>query len=344
MKLSVIVPSRNRAVLLARTLQSLRGQELPADQFEVLVIDSGSTDDTRDMVARAQLDQNNLHYFRAARPGLHAARHLGMANARSDVLVFTDDDIEASPTWLAAVADGFFNRQATLLGGKCLPRFETAPPRWLMKRWQTASGLGRYLPALSLLDFGELVREIPATRVFGCNFAIRRDALLAAGGFHPDAMPDELLLYRGDGETWVGRAVAANGGKVLYHPQATVFHFVPSARMNTAYFYRRYFAQGISRSFVRCRQLNRLDAAWPAAPAPFASWPRQVFRSARRALGVFSMQQRLRRIEQKGLRDGYRCHQDRFRRDAALRAWVLRPDWLDDLAAGATVVSESDES
>lgn len=328
MKLSVIVPTRNREALLAKALHSLRGQDLPADQFEVLVIDSGSTDQTRDMVARAQAQQKNLHYFLAAEPGLHAARHLGMAKARSEVLVFTDDDIEALPTWLAAIADGFSRHQATLLGGKCLPKFEADPPRWLKKRWLTPNGPGYFLPALSILDFGEAIREIPPTCVIGCNFAIRREALQTAGGFHPDAMPEELLFYRGDGETWVGRAVAAQGGKVLYHPQAAVFHHVPATRMSADYFYRRNFAEGISRSFVHCRRINHLDSSVPAAPLPAPSWPRLAYRLIRQAAWAFSPQQRLRRIERKGLRDGYRCHQECLRRDAKLSAWVLRRDWL----------------
>jgi glycosyltransferase involved in cell wall biosynthesis len=336
MKLSVIVPTRNRAALLAKALRSLRTQDLPADQFEVLVIDSGSTDNTRDIVAQAQAEQKNLYYFFATEPGLHAARHLGMAKARSDVLVFTDDDIEALPAWLAAVAAGFSRHQATLLGGKCLPKFEADPPRWLMKRWTTPNGPGYFLPALSILDFGDAVKEIPPTFVIGCNFAIRKDALKAAGGFHPDAMPEELLLYRGDGETWVGRAVAARGGKVLYHPRAAVFHFVPAARMSADYFYRRTFAEGISRSFVHCRRINQMDDFIPAAPAATPSWPRQAYRFIKQVKSAFSPQQRLRRIEQKGLRDGYRCHQERFSQDAKLRAWVLRRDWLDDSAAGKT--------
>ena len=48
--LSVIIPTRNRADLLQMALQSLQKQTLPADQFEVLVIDNGSTDNTQQVI------------------------------------------------------------------------------------------------------------------------------------------------------------------------------------------------------------------------------------------------------------------------------------------------------
>jgi glucosyl-dolichyl phosphate glucuronosyltransferase len=331
-KLSVIVPTRNRAPLLAGVLHSLAKQTLPAEQFEVLVVDSGSSDNTRGIVTQAQAHLKNLHYFSTDIPGLHAARHLGMEKAGSEILVYTDDDIEAFPTWLEGVADGFFRHQATLLGGKCLPKFAVDPPRWLMNRWAKPITPGRFLAALSILDFGESIKEIPAAYVIGCNFAIRKQALLAVGGFHPDAMPAELLIYRGDGETWVSRSVAARNGKVLYHPLAAIYHLVPPERMTASYFYRRNFAEGITRSFVHLRRLHKIDASLPDDPPPAPLWRQRTCRFMKQAAMALSFRRHLLRIEKKGLRDGYRFHQERFRKDPGLQAWVLKPDWLNDPA------------
>jgi glycosyltransferase involved in cell wall biosynthesis len=328
--LSVIIPTRNRAILLSKALYSLRNQTLPAEQFEVLVVDNGSDDNTREIVAQAQARQKNLHYFFTAIPGLHAARHLGMEKAQSAILVYTDDDIEAFPTWLEGIADGFSQPDVAMVGGKSLPKFESDPPRWLMKRWKTTGELGYFFGALSILDFGEIIREIPPTYVIGCNFAIRKRALLAAGGFHPDSMPPEFLFYRGDGETWVGRAAAAQGGKVLYHPRAVVYHFVPSARMTSDYMYQRFFAEGITRSFVRLRKINNIDNSLPDDPPPARSWRQRAYCFIYLAAMALPFHHHLQRIEKKGLRNGYRCHQKRFHEDPQLRAWVLQPDWLNN--------------
>jgi glycosyltransferase involved in cell wall biosynthesis len=326
---SVIVPTRNRPVLLAKALFSLKNQTVPAERFEVLVVDSGSADHTREIVREAEMNMKNLRYFFTAIPGLHAARHLGMENAHGDILVYCDDDVEALPTWLEAIAAGFSRTDAAMVGGKCLPKFESDPPRWLLKRWTTQGEHGKFLGFLSILDFGETVKEIPPTYVIGCNFAIRRQSLLAAGGFHPDSMPAELLFYRGDGETWVGRAVAAQGGKALYHPGATVCHFVPEERMTLDYFYRRAFAEGISRSFAHIRKTRLIDNLQEDDSPPRRSWQQRSHRFLLDLSMALPCHHPLFRAEKKGWRDGFRSHQERFHADPELRAWVLRANWLE---------------
>ena len=95
--------------------------------------------------------------------------------------------------------------------------------------------------------------------VWGCNFAIRKNILLNAGGFHPDGMPTNLLHYRGDGETHVSNYVEQKGLKCIFHPDASVYHKVTNERMTVKYFYNRGFNQGISYSFsrIRCKILSK---------------------------------------------------------------------------------------
>jgi glycosyltransferase involved in cell wall biosynthesis len=293
-------------------------------------VDNGSTDNTREIVGQAQAKLKNLHYFFTALPGLHAARHLGMEKAQSEILVYTDDDTEASPTWLEGVADGFSRPDVVMVGGKCLPKFESAPPHWLLKRWTSPIKHGFFLGFLSILDFGETVREIPPTYVIGCNFAIRKQTLLGVGGFHPDSMPEEFLFYRGDGETWVGRAVAEQGWKALYHPQATIYHFVPSLRMTFDYFYRRAFAEGITRSFVHLRRIKNIDRLLPDNSPSAHSWWQRLYYFVQQVAMVLPFHHQLRRVEKKGLRDGFHCHQEQCHGNPELHAWVLKQDWLND--------------
>ena len=78
--------------------------------------------------------------------------------------------------------------------------------------------------------------------------------LIAAGGFHPDGMPKELIRFRGDGETHVSRHVAESGLECVFHPGASVHHKVTPERMTYAYFRQRGFNQGVSDSYTQLRQ------------------------------------------------------------------------------------------
>lgn len=190
---SVIIPTRNRAELLRACLESLCRQTLEMDRFEVIVVDNGSTDRTKEVVGQF----TNILPVRcidAPAPGLHVGRHAGMRSARSQVLMFADDDIKASPTWIASVVSAFADPSVGLVGGNNYPDFECEPPGWLRTWWNMPVGKGKALGYLSILDFGKLDGPIDPSYVWGCNFSIRASALAEVGGFHPDGMPDELAL------------------------------------------------------------------------------------------------------------------------------------------------------
>ena len=108
--ISVIIPTRNRAELLRDTLTSIQGQTLSYELFEVLVVDNGSTDNTKDVTLNFKKNLNNLRYVYAPVPGLHEGRHRGMKEARYNLLVFADDDILATPDWLLSYYEVFKTR------------------------------------------------------------------------------------------------------------------------------------------------------------------------------------------------------------------------------------------
>lgn len=94
---SVVVPSHNRARLLARTLRSILTQEM--GDLEVIVVDDGSTDDT---AAVAAATDSRVRVFRNQVPdGVSAARNRGIAAARGEWIAFCDDDDLWSPAKLA---------------------------------------------------------------------------------------------------------------------------------------------------------------------------------------------------------------------------------------------------
>ena len=122
---SVIVPTRNRADLLAGCLRSLAAQDCPAGDFEVLVVDNGSTDGTAALCAEApeRFGLAGLRCVVEPEPGLLSGRHRGALEARGGVLVFVDDDIVAAPGWLSALLRAFDDPCVHLAGGPSVGRF-----------------------------------------------------------------------------------------------------------------------------------------------------------------------------------------------------------------------------
>lgn len=322
--ISVIIPTRNRASLLSRALLSLEGQIFPRERFEVVVIDNGSTDGTADLLTAHAIDLPNLRAVFEPEPGLHAGRHRGLREAHGDVIVFIDDDVEATPTWLAAIAECFADSQVVMVGGNNLPKFERAPPAWLARLWARPVNGGQAIPWLSILRMPDGVYPIDPCYVWGCNFAIRRSALVAARGFHPDAMPREMIRFRGDGETHVSRCVAALGLTCLFHSGATVFHFVDASRMTIAYFRQRAFDQGISDSFSDLRQGYGKVGLGLKSISVYAT------RRLRAALETDRELRQLRSCMAAGYREGYLVHQRAYRLDPDVREWVSRQDFMGD--------------
>ncbi|MEU7585791.1 glycosyltransferase [Micromonospora sp. NPDC049230] len=100
---SVVIPTYNRMDLLRRTLDALTRQDIGTDAFEVLVVDDGSSDDTEAMVASFR-DRLDVRYFFQPDEGFRvaAARNIGIAEARGDVLVFLDSGVLAHSGCLRA--------------------------------------------------------------------------------------------------------------------------------------------------------------------------------------------------------------------------------------------------
>jgi glycosyltransferase involved in cell wall biosynthesis len=268
MKISVIIPTRNRANELAGTLESLRKQSLNDDLFEILVINNGSTDQTQEVIHAYEGQIRHLRSFYEPTPGLHMGRHRGLAEAHTDILVYTDDDIEAFPSWLEGIMEAFEDQRTVLVGGKNLPKFGEKPPDWLLQMWLTPRKEGRIVGFLSILDLGDTIREIHPHYIFGCNFSIRKLVLLQAEGFHPDGMPQELIRFRGDGESHISSYIQRHHYKTLYHPKASIYHNIPKDRMTKAYFCRRAFNQGISDSYAEIRK-NGGIASFGKLPSTF---------------------------------------------------------------------------
>lgn len=319
MDFSVIIPTRDRARLLDRCLRSVAALEDPPD--EVLVIDNGSTDSTLDVVAsHRENGAGRLSLHHEPTPGLLSGRHRGVKEARGDILVFIDDDVELDRSWMSAIKEAFSDEATALVCGPSHGRYEIEPPDWWEPLW-VHDEEGSRCEWLSLLDLGRERRIVDPSFVWGLNFSIRRSALDGLGGFHPDNMPSELERFQGDGEAGLTRQARASGALAVYHPQAAVSHLITADRLGIPYLLRRVRYQGICDSFTAIRAER--GARWRTT-----EWIGVRSALVRMVRGITGMSGIARAIS-KAYADGYRDHQREVRRDPKLLEWVCRDSYWD---------------
>jgi glycosyltransferase involved in cell wall biosynthesis len=114
---SVIVPTFQRPDGLARCLEALATQELPRDQFEVVVVDDGSAHPPRSIVERFT-STLAVRLIEQSNAGPASARNAGAAAARGDYLAFTDDDCRPDPHWLRALQEVALRHPGCAIGGR----------------------------------------------------------------------------------------------------------------------------------------------------------------------------------------------------------------------------------
>jgi glucosyl-dolichyl phosphate glucuronosyltransferase len=335
--ISIIVPTLNRASTLKLAISSFCLQSLSPELFEIIIVDNGSTDNTKDITQDTidEFPQIQIRYICELEPGLLSGRHRGAMAATGDILTFVDDDIEADPNWLQAIYTTFDDPTVQIVGGRNLPNYEAEPPVWLEWFWLDHP-YGKLCTSLSLLDFGEEVRDIDANYVWGLNFSIRKHILFELGGFHPDCIAKHLQHFQGDGETGLTRKANSLGYRAVYQPQALVFHSVSQDRMMYEYFEKRYFYQGVSDSYSRLRkdgarstQTSTLDKI----KAPL----RKIKQLGNRLIGTHTEavvaaateRERLTARFDSFYQAGYQFHQTAVQQHPQLLDWVLKQDYWD---------------
>ena len=116
MRFSVVIPTFNRRHYLSRCLEAIFNQEYPKDEYEILVINDGSDDDTQGYLASVRRD--NFYYFLERSGGPAKARNYGIKKSRGEFVAFTDDDCLVPVDWLKELEMGFIAwPEAAAVGG-----------------------------------------------------------------------------------------------------------------------------------------------------------------------------------------------------------------------------------
>lgn len=235
MKISVILCTYNRCQILAKALESIAAQVLPeASEWEVLVVDNNSQDQTRSVVDDFCCRYpGRFRYLFEARQGLSCARNAGIREARGKILAFMDDDVTVEPTWLRDLTVALHKGEYVGAGGRVLPNWDCSPPRWLPLKDRYA------LAPLAVFDLG-LEPGTLAEPPFGANMAFRKAMFEKYGDFRTDLgrCADSMLSNE---DTEFGRRLLAAGERLRYEPSAVVYHPVSENRVQKQYFLTWWF-------------------------------------------------------------------------------------------------------
>ena len=187
--ISVIIPTYNNAEVLSKSLMTWVGQTMSVTNYEVLVVDNNSKDNTADVIKDFAAQYSNIHYLLETKPGATHARHAGAKASKGDILVFADDDGLYDENSLVAIQDAFDQLpEAEAVACKIDILWDKPAPEWLEP----------YAFMQGQLNYGP---EVMARYDLHCNsgfFAIKKKTFEELHGFNPDLIGGKLI---GDGDT-----------------------------------------------------------------------------------------------------------------------------------------------
>jgi glucosyl-dolichyl phosphate glucuronosyltransferase len=257
MKVTVGICTYNRAPWLRQALAGMVQQDFPANEFEILVVDNNSRDDTQAVVASFANCRVTPRSVVESRQGANFARNRALAEARGEIIVYADDDILVGPNWLKLLVAPFFDPSHSRIGavaGEVLPVFPDGCPDWVA---------GFHGPQALRSDVG----PIPPARVpMSANLAFRRSVLRELGGFDTSVTREGGALFSAD-ENVIMRKLHGASYEAWFVPEASVQHQMPANRTTFRYVAKHAFGSGRSRVVDRATQPGArayLLARWPA--------------------------------------------------------------------------------
>ena len=196
---SVVVPTYNRGDRIRECLDALRAQRTERP-YEILVVDDGSTDDTASVVQRCP----PVRLIRQENAGPAKARNRGVAEARGDVVLFTDDDCVPEPDWIERMTTPFEDPRVAGVKGAYRTRQRALIARFVQLEYEEKYDRLRRYRSIDFVDT--------------YSAAFRRRVFLEAGGYDTDfpvaSVEDQEFSFR----------LAAAGHDLRFVPEAKVWH------------------------------------------------------------------------------------------------------------------------
>lgn len=243
---SVIVPVLNRERTIGRCLQSLGEMDYPS--FEVIVVDNGSTDGTREVCSRYPVT-----LVREDKKGPYAARNKGLALSRGELVFFMDSDCIADKALLTRLVGNLTQDDIAGVGGQ----LQTYEPATLTEQFEDYAGILVYSLPKGTIAWNQ--RKFLSGGIFTANALFRKSILERLSGFDADFMSggDYDLCWR------VQRA----GYRLVFDPEAVVKH---AHRTSLRGLIKQFYKYGLDQPRLLKKQPHRYSFfkiktyLWPA--------------------------------------------------------------------------------
>ena len=241
LRVSVIVSTytteRKNDVL--RSITSLKKQSY--EPYEVLLV-LDPVDELVDFYTELLRDMETVKIVKSSGFGLSNARNSGINHANGDIVAFIDDDAWADERWLENMVKNYEDKDVWGVGGKIVPVFDTRRPRWLPEE----------------LDWivGCTYKGMPETKTevrnpIGANMSFRKEAFEVAGLFSSEiGRYGRKLVGSEEAEFSMRLKMIKPEIRIVYEPQAIVYHRVPENRTEFRYALRRAYYEGISKAIL----------------------------------------------------------------------------------------------
>jgi len=218
MRASVVVPTYNRRQLLTKCLNGLLDQTITQDDYEIIVVDDCSTDDTQRYMEEMIRQVKNLIYVRhEANKGRVAARNEGIWLAKSDIVIFLDNDNIPSRYFIETHLryHKFYGDEHIAVVGNAYFSFETIKGSNFGRFLQS-----RYLGCRTQKELKKLnLTNLPPNYLGGLNHSIRKEDLVAVGLY------DTSFRYYGGEDEYMGYSLKKLGVRIVFSEEAKSIHY-----------------------------------------------------------------------------------------------------------------------
>lgn len=265
--ISIIIATCNRSSLLRNVLTDLAElEDCESISHEIIVVDNNSRDRTRDVVEEFQkrIPDKIIYLFEPQRGKSHALNR-GIAQAKGEILAFTDDDVKVDSCWLKNIKECFEEYSCDVIGGRVLPYYYPDTPQWLKDNSSQLFG------PIVQYDFGSEDKPYDRAKMrefIGANIAFRKSVLDECGGFRTDFGPGQGLSGE---DTEIVQRLHQRNKRLYYCGRVLIWHPVEKNRTSLRYLAGRFIQVGRFR--VRTGTFDK---------GPLVCWggvPRYLFRA-----------------------------------------------------------------
>ncbi|QXD16153.1 glycosyltransferase [Rhodocaloribacter litoris] len=274
---SILICTRDHLGPLRETMQTVAGLAVPPDlDPELVVVDNGSTDGTAAWARTVRLPNIPVRVVEAPRPGQARARNAGLAAARGEIILFTDDDVDLPANWLAAMCAPILAGAADAVRGTSV--LHPALVRPWMQVFHRA-----------VLAVTEGMDEDRRADMVGLSMGFHRRVLARVPGFDPDLGPGTYYGFFDD--TLFSYQVQAAGFRVATVREAPVVHRPDASRLGRAAYLHAARCRGRGLTYIAYHWRHEPEARWTRRTRPWQVWrhPWAVLAIRRLRLGLWRL-------------------------------------------------------